>query len=385
MQHTHDVIIIGAGITGSAMALAVANLGLRVALLDKQIPTPVSHDLHLRVSNINLASEKFLNTLGVLFPENRRGVFKQITLFQENSLQSLNFSSSNLGLPYLGSIIENNVLVDLMHTALRTQHAINCFWPIKLEKIEISQIAASLHVEKIGILSAPLIIGAEGAHSWLREQSGILQQEKSYGQIALVAHIATQQPHAQVAYQRFLNTGPLAYLPLHDAKQCSIVWSSVPAHIEYLLELDDKAFGNEVAKALMHQLGVVELISARAKFPLVMRHAKQYIAPRLALVGDAIHTIHPLAGQGANLGLMDVASLARVIKRAKQQGRDPGSYAHLRQYERERRFANTGMLQAVGILAQNQQPFLSLRILGMNMMEHSTFIKRIMMQYAQGA
>ncbi|MFA6058577.1 MAG: FAD-dependent oxidoreductase [Taibaiella sp.] len=371
MQYTHDVIIIGAGIAGSAMALACAKLGLRIALLDKKPPEPVSDEISLRVSNINFTAEKFLNTLGVSFPENRRGIFKDIKVLQENSSHTLNFSAATLNLPYLGSIIENNLLIDLMQKT----SAVNSYWPITLEKFA----NGSLHVKEIGVLSAPLVIGAEGAHSWLREQCGILQNEKSYGQTAMVTHIATQKPHANIAYQCFLSMGPLAYLPLQNEKQCSIVWSSTPAHIDYLMKLDDVTLAQEIAAGLMQQLGPVEIISKRATFPLMMRHAKHYIAPGVALIGDAIHTIHPLAGQGANLGLMDVACLFEILKTSKDNNRDIGSFAQLRPYERKRRFANTMMLNAIQLLAQNQQPFASLRALGMNMIEHSTLIKRLIM------
>lgn len=364
MQYTHDVIIIGAGIAGSAMALSCAQLGLRVALLDKKSPESISDEISLRVSNINLTSEKFLNTLGVIFPKNRCGIFKNIKVFQENSLNTLNFCAADLSLPYLGSIIENNLLIDLMHTVLRTKSNVNCYWPATLDK---------------SALSAPLMIGAEGAHSRLREQSGILQDEKSYGQTAFVTHIATQKPHLNTAYQRFLNTGPLAYLPLQAAHHCSIVWSSTPEHIDYLMKLDDQTLAHEIATGLMQALGSVEVIAKRATFPLIMRHAQHYIAPGLALIGDAIHTLHPLAGQGANLGLMDVACLSDVIKISKDNNRDIGSYAQLRPYERKRRFANTWMLNAIQLLAQNQQPFSGLRTWGMNVVEHSTLIKRLIM------
>ncbi len=380
MQYTHDVIIIGAGIVGSAMALAAAQQGLQVALLDKQAPSPVTPSMGLRVSNINFISEQFLNTLGVIFPKDRCGTFNSIQIFQEDYLATLNFSAKILGLSYLGSIIENNVLISLM-----TQSKIETFWPVNLEKIEFTDKAVLLSSPEIGALCAPLIIGAEGAHSWLRERCAIMQDEKSYQQTALVAHIVTQKPHEHRAYQRFLAQGPLAYLPLCAAEQSSIVWSSTPSHIDYLMNLDNQAFADEVGRGMMYQLGTVELFSERASFPLVMRHAKHYIAPRVVLVGDAIHTLHPLAGQGANLGLMDVACLAKLLLWAKQQRRDIGSFALLRRYERERRYANTLVLRAVALLAQNQKPFPFLRAAGMQVLEHSTLIKRAMMHYAQGA
>ncbi len=385
MQHTHDVIIIGAGIAGSAMALALAKQGLRVALIDKQQPSPITAEMNLRVSNINLVSEQFLNTLGVVFPENRRGLFKHIKILQENSAQHLDFSASLLRLPYLGSIIENNVLVNLMQDILQKQSGVNCYFAVTAEKFVINKTAALAYLSKMGVLSAPLVIGAEGAHSSLLEHCGIAQAQKNYGQTALVAHIATQHSHEEMAYQRFLTSGPLAYLPLHNQHHCSIVWSSTPSHIDYLSGLSDEAFALEVATNMLHELGTVEIISKRACYPLVMRHASRYISERVALIGDTIHTLHPLAGQGANLGLMDVACLAQCIKDAKEKNRDIGDCAQLRPYERKRRMSNTLMLQAIKLLTKNQQPFLGLRALGVSCLIHSQFLKRIMIQFAQGA
>ncbi|MGA2655715.1 MAG: NAD(P)/FAD-dependent oxidoreductase, partial [Gammaproteobacteria bacterium] len=181
MKHTHDMIIIGAGIAGSTMALAASVQGLRVALIDKQTPSIVTPELSLRVSNINYASEQFLNTLGVIFPDDRRGIFNNIKIFQENNSNTLNFSASALHMPYLGSIIENNLLIDLIQTQLRTHH-VNCYYGVTGEKFTITETSALVNIPEIGELSAPLMIGAEGAHSLLRQHCGILQDEKPYAQ-----------------------------------------------------------------------------------------------------------------------------------------------------------------------------------------------------------
>ncbi len=377
---TSDVIIIGAGMVGSCMALSCAQQGLRVILLDKQPPSPITLDTHLRVSNINISSERFLNQLGVVFPKDRCGIFKHIQVFQENILSTLEFDAKLLGQSYLGSIIENNVLISLIHQQLQHYSHVQYDFGIALENVQLTEDAALLYAQH-KTFSAPLIIGAEGAQSWLRQQCKIAQQEKSYQQTALVTHIKTQKPHQHTAYQRFLQNGPLAYLPLNAVDQCSIVWSSTPEHIEYLTKLDDQTLASEIAKAMMHTLGEVELISARASFPLWMRHAKHYIAPRVALIGDAIHTIHPLAGQGANLGLMDVASLRRALDFAKMHQRDIGSYAILRRFERERRLPNTLMLRAVQWLAENQMLMPTLRGLGIRVAQQSNLLKKIMMQF----
>lgn len=382
MKHTHDLIIIGAGIAGSAMALAASAQGLRIALLDKHQPIPITDEINLRVSNINYGSEKFLNTLGVFFPKERSGIFNHIKIFQENNANTLNFSADALNIPHLGCIIENNLLIDLIQKCLPTQQ-VNTYYHFSAEKFNVDERTTAVEIPNVGFISAPLMIGAEGAHSLLRQHCGIIQDEKPYQQTALVAHITTEKSHQQTAYQRFLMTGPIAYLPLHDPHQCSIVWSSAASHIDDLLQLDSQAFSNAVALAMQNELGQVKVISKRGSFPLVMRHAKQYIAPRIALIGDSIHTVHPLAGQGANLGLMDVACLAQVIKEARDKKRDYGAYAQLRPFERNRRLKNTLMLQAIQFFAAKEQPFVGLRSLGINWLERSSFLKRILIGFAQ--
>ncbi len=383
MAHTHDVIIIGAGIAGSALALALTQLGLRIALVDKQgLPTPTSQ-LGLRVSSINVGSERYLNTLGIDFTPLRRGRFKTITVSQAHSIGELHFASSRMGLAYLGTIIENDLLVQQMIARLMQASNATFHWNV-IETVQITQDAALLQCQGLSQISAPLIVGADGAHSWLRAQCRMQVDEKSYQQTATVAHVRTEHSHAHTAYQRFLDTGPLAYLPLEAPNECSIVWSSSPAHSAYLAGLNDAAFAHELTRALNYRLGKMELISARAQFPLIMRHAKRYIAPRCAWVGDALHTLHPLAGQGANLGLMDVMSLARTVASAQTKGRDIGNLALLRPFERERRGGNVLMLQAMQLLSQDKMPMPQLRALGMHVCEHVPLLKQAVMRYALG-
>jgi 2-polyprenylphenol 6-hydroxylase len=378
-EYTHDAIVIGAGIAGSAMALALANQGLRIALIDKQAPKVPTHTLGLRVSSIHLGSERFLETMGVSLNAHRRGIFKQIEVFQENSFNTLTFAAQTLDLPYLGSIIENDVLIDALQSALAQSKRVSCYWPAVLHNMQITPHAVTLNIQGKPTLIAPLVIGADGAHSWLRAQCGIVQEEKSYQQRALVAHVLVARGHNQIAYQRFLNTGPLAFLPLQAPHACSIVWSSTPKHIESLANLDEAQLAEEITRSFSH-LGKVELMSAPAHFPLMMRHAKRYIAPRIALVGDAIHTLHPLAGQGANLGLMDVACLASTLLGAQ----DKGDMAILRRYERSRRGANVLMLQAMQWLAKNQQPMPQLRSFLMRTVNGAPLLQQVIMRYALG-
>lgn len=380
---TVDVIIIGAGIAGSAMALALAQQGLRIALLDKDSTPLQGTALDLRVSSIHLGSERFLNTLGVDLGT-RRGIFKHIQVFQENSFSEMNFSAESIDAPYLGSIIENNVLIALMQQQLAKKGQVTPYFKVALKQLELSADAVTLHLQDQTALQAKLIIGADGAHSWLRTQCGLLQEEKPYGQTALVAHVVTTMPHRQTAYQRFLVDGPLAFLPLEAPYAHSIVWSNTPDNIAALMALDDAQLASIITQAFAQRLGTVQMMSKRATFPLVMRHAKHYTATRVALVGDAIHTIHPLAGQGANLGLMDVACLTQIIALATEQGRALGDQVVLRRYARRRRLATVLMLQAMQFLAYNRKPMPHIRALLMRTVDSAPLLQQAIMRYAVG-
>jgi len=234
-----------------------------------------------------------------------------------------------------------------------------------------------------------LLVGADGARSQVRELAGIRERTRDYHQQALVATVRCEQPHQRTARQRFLPTGPLAFLPLDQPDTCAVVWSTTPEEAERLERLASGPFASELAEAFEHRLGAVELAGRRGRFPLIRGHAGDYVRPRLALVGDAAHHIHPLAGQGANLGLMDAATLAHCLRQARDQGHDdPGRWLSLRRYARWRRGENLKMILAMDLfrdLFGNANPLLAgIRGCGMNLLDRLAPAKETIMRHAMG-
>ncbi|RME33543.1 MAG: ubiquinone biosynthesis protein UbiH, partial [Gammaproteobacteria bacterium] len=234
-----------------------------------------------------------------------------------------------------------------------------------------------------------LLVGADGARSRVRQLAGIGERVRDYRQHALVATVRCEQPHGRAARQCFLPTGPLAFLPLDEPHTCAVVWSTVPEEAARLEDLEPGPFATELAAAFGRRLGAVELAGRRGRFPLVRGHAREYVRPRLALVGDAAHHIHPLAGQGANLGLMDVATLAHCLREARERGReDPGRLPTLRRYARWRRGENLKMIAAMDLFRElfgtSSPAVAALRGLGMKVAGTLPPVKEAIMLHAMG-
>jgi 2-octaprenylphenol hydroxylase len=238
------------------------------------------------------------------------------------------------------------------------------------------------------VIQTQCLIAADGAESWVRQQVGIQLKTWAYQHTAIVTTVQTELPHAATARQRFLATGPLAFLPLSDPYRSSIVWSVTPEYAEKLMALSVAEFDVALATAFAHQLGAVQMITERHAFPLRMRHAQQYVRPRIALLGDAAHTIHPLAGQGVNMGLLDAATLAEVMITACRKQRDFASLATLRRYERWRKGDTLAMLAAIEALkhlfASELPPVQCLRNVGLNLTNRLPWLKQFLTDYALG-
>lgn len=241
------------------------------------------------------------------------------------------------------------------------------------------------------VLQAALIVAADGARSRLREWAGFKTREWDYNHHALVTSVRTERPHGNAAWQRFHASGPLAFLPMNlqgDDHWCSIVWSTSPEQASELLELSEKEFNQRLTQAFEARLGQVEISEERQIFPLRQRHAVEYIQPGLALIGDAAHTIHPLAGQGVNLGFMDVAALTQVLRQAAGGKQPLGSLAVLQKYQQQRKMDNLAMMALMEsfkrLFAVRQLPVLLLRNLGMKLVNSSSLIKRKMIARALG-
>ncbi len=344
MATKFDVIISGGGMVG----LALANLldeSLKIAVLDPQ-PMPSLRQVSgtvfgLRVSAISGRSKKILEQANAWsgFPATRIAPYQSMVVWEENGSSELAFHAQQIAAPNLGHIIENELIRAALYEALREKSNIFLF----TESIDEFQNDDSRLVCRTGEgnrLEAKLLVGADGALSKVREKAQFETQMLPYHQQALVANIETELPHASTAWQRFLATGPMAYLPLPSPNQCSIVWSMDDALCEQQQHWSQAYLEQRIAAALDHRLGSVSLISDPVRFPLVARHSRHYVQPRVALVGDAAHTIHPLAGQGVNLGFADAEQLAVQVNAVHKRQADIGLLRHLRPYERMRKADN---------------------------------------------
>lgn len=387
-----DIVIIGGGIVGSALACALGDSDLRIAIIEGR-ETPMAwpeNGFDLRVSAITRASQYLFEQLGAwgAMRELRISPYREMHVWDATGKGSIHFDSAEIGEPDLGHIIENRVISRALAERLATFSNITLHCPASPKHLRLQASGgANLVLEDGTRLSSTLIIGADGANSWVRQQAGIEVDVRHYHQQAVVTTVKTGLPHHETAWQRFLPTGPLAFLPLTD-DYSSIVWSTSPEQAGELLALDDSPFQEALAEALEHTLGEITEVGPRAAFPLQGQHVRQYVKPGLALIGDAAHTIHPLAGQGVNLGLADVASLAEILLTTQQTGKRLSNIKSLRRYERSRRSQNQLTLEAMGAFKQlfsNESTVLgTVRNLGLDMADQLPPLKHLLMRQAMG-
>ncbi len=350
-MQTYDVVIAGGGMVGLAVACGLQGSGLRIAVLEKAPPqeSDVAAPPALRVSAINAASERLLQHLDVwsAILALRASPYHGMQVWDRDSFGNIAFDDEQQGLSHLGHIIENQVI----HQALwqkASQHSdITLIAPAQLQQVAFGDNEAFVTLEDGTMMSARLLVAADGANSWLRNKADIPLAFWDYEHHALVANIRTEQPHDAVARQVFHGDGILAFLPLSDPHLCSIVWSVAPQEASRLQSMPAELFNQQLSVAFDMRMGLCSVESERQTFPLMGRYARNFAAHRLALVGDAAHTIHPLAGQGVNLGFMDAAELIGEIKRLHQQGKDIGQHLYLRRYERSRKHSAAVMLASM--------------------------------------
>lgn len=333
---------------GLAVACGLQGSGLRVAVLEQREPQPLAADAApaLRVSAINAASEKLLTRLGVWsdIVARRASCYHGMEVWDKDSFGRIEFDDQSMGYSHLGHIVENAVIHYALWQKAQQSSDIALMAPAELQQVAWGENEVFLTLKDGAMLTARLVIGADGANSWLRNKADIPLTFWDYRHHALVATIRTDEAHGAVARQVFHGEGILAFLPLSDPHLCSIVWSLSPAEAERMQQASAETFNQALNIAFDNRLGLCSVESERQVYPLTGRYARQFASHRLALVGDAAHTIHPLAGQGVNLGFMDAAELVDELKRLHRQGKDIGQYLYLRRYERSRKHSAAMML-----------------------------------------
>ncbi len=393
----YDIVIVGGGIVGLTLAAALAKYPLKISVLEKsmqQQPSCLATCYAQRVSAITLASESAFRQLGVwqAMADRRVNSFQRMFVWDSIGQGSIAFDAGKIGQQYLGHIIENQVITDALTALLQQQQNVNLYYGVSCEDYTSYENHAEISTEKHGSISATLFIAADGVFSWLRQQAGIEQHIKPYQQTAIVATVACEKSHQDTAWQSFLPSGPLAFLPLQSLKDqkniCSIVWSVETTEAERLLQLPTDVFNQTLAEAFTFKLGKVNVLDQRLSFPLIMRHAKNYFQDHVVLMGDAAHTIHPLAGQGLNLGILDALAFSDCVSQALMKNKSLTSTTLLRRYERWRKTDNQIMLKAMSgfkqLFSNDIQWLAALRSYGLTITNHISPMKQFFMRYAMG-
>ncbi|MGB5104476.1 MAG: FAD-dependent monooxygenase [Steroidobacteraceae bacterium] len=390
-----DVVVIGGGMVGLAFAALAAEderlASWRIAIVEPAAPRPPRDgEVDLRVSALSRASQRILQVAaawpalaGHACPYSEMVAWDAAS--RPDARDAMHFSAAETGEPDLGHIVENLRVQWALLESPRLKGATEL--RAGLEALALEEDAARLTLSDGRQLSCGLVVGADGGPSRTRELCGIGRAGWAYGQSAVVAHLRCAQAHRHTAWQRFLPDGPIAFLPLVDGR-VSLVWTVTPAAATELLAVDPAGFSRRVTEASGRVLGDVELDSARAAFPLALWHARDYVKPRLALVGDAAHTIHPLAGQGVNLGFLDSAALVEVLAESVAADGEPFGVRTLRRYERWRRSENALMLATTDTLnrlfGERSVPVAAARRLGMAMVGNQPLVRRALVTRALG-
>lgn len=391
-----DVIIVGAGMVGSALALALNQSGLDCMLLDSASLNPKPFEPNSsfapRVSALSISSQNLLQNLGAWDGIHKRRAcpYQQMQVWDGSGTGNIQFSASQAQACHLGHIVENRIVQDALLEQLQDSD-ISLMPHAKLNQLRRSGDGWLLELADGNQLRTRLLIAADGANSSIRRLTGCDTREWDYRHHAVVTSVRTEQAHQHCCWQVFTDEGPLALLPLQHAdgdNWCSIVWSLPPERAAQVMQLEDEEFCRQLERTFEQRLGRILHADPRFSVPLRQRHAKRYIQHGLAFIGDAAHVIHPLAGQGVNLGFLDVASLADCLLHAQQRGENIASQQVLSRFERQRMPHNLAMMAAMqgfqDLFQADQLPIRLLRNLGLSGINRLPEAKNLFVRQALG-
>ena len=375
---------------GAAAALSLGRAGFSVALVDAREPAPwdATREIDLRVVGLAPSSVALLDSLGVWsrLRDARVSGYERMHVWDAENGAAIDFDAADEGRDVLGYIVENSLVQATLWQAIEAA-GVRRIVPAEVVAYAMREDRAQLDLADGQVVSARLVVAADGAESPLRSMVGIGTRGRDYAQRGIVAHVETARPHERTAWQRFLPTGPLALLPLADGRS-SIVWSLPESDAARVLAMDDNAFREALGVASDFRLGTMGAVTARVGFPLRLKLAERYEVGRLVLLGDAAHAVHPLAGQGVNLGLRDVAELRDTLVDARDAGRDIASTHVLRRYARRRASADGLDAWSFDALARvyalKAGPLVAARGLGVRLLDRIAPVKRRLARHAAG-
>ena len=408
-DHRFDIAVVGAGMVGASLALACADAGWRTAVIEPAAPADpdANAEPELRVSALSAGSERWLRRLGAwdTMAEHRMAPFQSLSVWEAPSgpLQLLpggrrlargartTFEAQRLQRAHLGHIVENGITRHALWQHLVNHGNVHLFCPSSLKQLEQDDGAVTLTLADGERAVARLVVGADGAMSVTRKLADLGTTKEQYRQQAMVINVRHEPPQQTMTWQMFTPDGPRAYLPLPDATGSSwgsLVWYDQPENLDELMALDEQALMAAIRRAFPLELPDIEAAPARGRFPIAREHAHQYARGRVVLIGDAAHTINPLAGQGVNLGFQDAACLGDLLEGAARSATDPGDPGLLAQYETVRRPRNRLMMDVMDLFyrffSNNQPPLHLVRNLGLGLAGNLPFARDQVARYAMG-